>query len=110
MKCRLSDLKSKEVIETKSGVIIGRIDDVEINMEDSSVESMIVYGRPRLFGIFGREDDIVISYEDIDLIGKDTVLVSRSRVVDSKSSKSSRYSVKKEKTEDSMDDFEKIFG
>ena len=80
MKCRLSDLKSKEVIETKSGVIIGRIDDVEINMEDSSVESMIVYGRPRLFGIFGREDDIVISYEDIDLIGKDTVLVSRSRV------------------------------
>ena len=110
MKCRLSDLKSKEVIETKSGVIIGRIDDVEINMEDSSVESMIVYGRPRLFGILGREDDIVISYEDIDLIGKDTVLVSRSRVVDSKSFKSSRYSAKKEKTEDSMDDFEKIFG
>lgn len=110
MKCRLSDLKSKEVIETKSGVIIGRIDDVEINMEDSSVESMIVYGRPRLFGILGREDDIVISYEDIDLIGKDTVLVSRSRVVDSKSFKSSHYSVKKEKTEDSMDDFEKIFG
>lgn len=110
MKCRLSDLKSKEVIETKSGVIIGRIDDVEINMEDSSVESMIVYGRPRLFGILGREDDIVISYEDIDLIGKDTVLVSRSRVVDSKSFKSSRYSVKKEKTEDSVDDFEKIFG
>lgn len=110
MKCRLSDLKSKEVIETKSGVIIGRIDDVEINMEDSSVESMIVYGRPRLFGIFGREDDIVISYEDIDLIGKDTVLVSRSRVVDSKSSKASRYSAKKEKAGDSLDDFEKIFG
>ncbi len=110
MKCRLSDLKSKEVIETKSGVIIGRIDDVEINMEDSSVESMIVYGRPRLFGIFGREDDIVISYEDIDLIGKDTVLVSQSRVVDSKSSKSSRYSAKKEKAGDSLDDFEKIFG
>ena len=80
MKCTLSDLKSKEVIETNSGTMLGRIDDIEINMENSSVEAMIVYGRPRLFGLLGRDDDIIIKYRDIDLIGKDTVLVSRSEM------------------------------
>lgn len=76
MKCTLSDLKSKEVVETNSGAMLGRIDDVEINIDDSTVESVIVYGRPRLFGLLGRDSDIIIKYGNIDLIGKDTVLVS----------------------------------
>lgn len=76
MKCTLSDLKSKEVVETNSGTMLGRIDDVEINIDDSTVESVIVYGRPKLFGLLGRDSDIIIKYGNIDLIGKDTVLVS----------------------------------
>lgn len=76
MKCTLSDLKSKEVVETNSGAMLGRIDDVEINIDDSTVESVIVYGRPKLFGLLGRDSDIIIKYGNIDLIGKDTVLVS----------------------------------
>ena len=76
MKCTLSELRCKEVVETKTGAMLGRIDDVEINTEDSTVEAVIVYGRPKLFGILGRDSDIVIKYRDIDLIGKDAVLES----------------------------------
>lgn len=76
MKCTLSELRNKEVVETKTGAMLGRIDDVEINTEDSTIDSVIVYGRPKLFGFLGRDSDIVIKYRDIDLIGKDAVLVS----------------------------------
>ncbi len=92
MKCTLSDLKAKEVVDTQSGMMLGRIDDIEINMEDSSVEAMIVYGRPKFFGLFGRDSDIIIKYEDIDLIGKDTVLVSRSEIIDDKEDRSGFFS------------------
>ncbi len=75
MNYTLSELKCKEVIDLKSGAMLGRVDDIEIG-EDSSVKSMIVFGRPKLFGFMGRDQDIVIDYKDIDLIGRDTILVS----------------------------------
>jgi YlmC/YmxH family sporulation protein len=56
--------------------MLGRIDDIEINADDSSIDSVIVYGRPKLFGLMGRDSDIVIKYRDIDLIGKDAILVT----------------------------------
>ena len=72
----LSELRNKEVVETKTGIMLGRIDDIEINADDSSIDSVIVYGRPKLFGLMGRDSDIVIKYSDIDLIGKDAILVT----------------------------------
>ena len=76
MKYTLSELRNKEVVETKTGIMLGRIDDIEINADDSSIDSVIVYGRPKLFGLMGRDSDIVIKYRDIDLIGKDAILVT----------------------------------
>lgn len=76
LKYTLSELRNKEVVETKTGIMLGRIDDIEINADDSSIESVIVYGRPKLFGLMGRDSDIVIKYRDIDLIGKDAILVT----------------------------------
>ena len=76
----LFELKCKEVIETKSGIMLGRIDDIKFNSDNGSIESFIVYGRPRFFGLLGREEDVIINFSDIDLIGKDTVLVLGSRL------------------------------
>ena len=67
LKYTLSELRNKEVVETKTGIMLGRIDDIEINADDSSIDSVIVYGRPKLFGLMGRDSDIVIKYRDIDL-------------------------------------------
>ncbi|MCD8005740.1 MAG: YlmC/YmxH family sporulation protein [Oscillospiraceae bacterium] len=76
MKCTLTELKHKEIIETKTGTMLGKISDIEIDTDDASIVSVIVYGRPRLFGILGRDSDMIIRYSDIDLVGRDTVLIS----------------------------------
>ncbi|MBE6837505.1 MAG: YlmC/YmxH family sporulation protein [Ruminococcus sp.] len=72
----LSQIKNKEVVDVKTGVKIGYVDDAEIDTASSSVVSLLVFGRPRFMGIFGREDDIVIKCDDIELIGEDTILVN----------------------------------
>ena len=41
---------------------------------------MVVLGRWGIFGFFGKEDNIVLSCKDIELIGKDTILVRYSSV------------------------------
>ncbi|MFT3952081.1 MAG: YlmC/YmxH family sporulation protein [Oscillospiraceae bacterium] len=76
MICSLSDLRNKEVINVRTGIKIGYVDDLEIDTADSTVIAMIVYGRPRGFGIFGHDDDIVIKCRDIELVGEDTILVN----------------------------------
>lgn len=76
MKCTFTELRSREVISTASGTRIGYIDDMEIDTESGKILSLIICGRPRMMGLLGKDDDIVISCEDIVKIGTDTVLVS----------------------------------
>ncbi len=76
MICSLGDLKDKEIVNIKNGAKLGFVDDVELNTENASVLALIVYGRSKLLGLFGRDDDIIIKCEDIELIGEDTILVS----------------------------------
>ncbi|MBP5578622.1 MAG: YlmC/YmxH family sporulation protein [Ruminococcus sp.] len=67
----------KEVIDMVSGERLGFIDDIEIDTENGSVESLIIYGGARLFGLLGRAADTVISCADIRVIGDEVVLVER---------------------------------
>ena len=55
MICSLEELRRKEVINIKTGERLG-------------------YGT-RLFGILGKEDDVVIRCSDIKVVGRDIVLV-----------------------------------
>ena len=75
MNCRLIDLRNKEVINMKDGTRLGCVDDVEIDTCNAKLVSIIVYGRLKCFGLFGREDDIIICWKDIQVIGEDTILV-----------------------------------
>ena len=75
MICSLSELKQKEIIDITDGTKIGFVDDVEIDLETSSVTSLIVYGRPRFFGLFGKDDDLIIRCDEISVVGKDTILI-----------------------------------
>ncbi len=75
MSCRVQDLKHKEVICISDGCALGCICDVEIDIKEAKVISLVIYGRPKCFGLLGREDDIVISCQDIEVIGEDTILV-----------------------------------
>ena len=73
---KLEDLKNKSVVNVKNGSNLGFVDDIVIDGYSARVVSLVIYGRKRFFGVFGREDDILISWDDINIIGDDVVLVS----------------------------------
>ena len=81
MGCKIDELKSKQVVCVKDGCVLGYVSDVELDIDTGELVSIIIYGRPKLFGFLGREEDIVISWKDIKVIGNETVLVSTDRTV-----------------------------
>ena len=76
MECRVSELRYKEIINVSDGSRYGWVGDVEVDLESGQVRALVVPGRLRLFGLLGREEDIVICWEVIKLIGEDTILVN----------------------------------
>ena len=76
MFCRIDDLKNKQVVCVKDGCVLGFVSDIEMNTETGALTSIIIFGKMRFFGFFGREDDRVIPWEDIKVIGNETILVS----------------------------------
>lgn len=75
MSCSISDLRAKQVVCINNGAVLGFISDVKINTDNGNLEAIIIYGKLRLFGILGREEDLYIPWSDIEVIGNETVLV-----------------------------------
>lgn len=71
----LSEMKEKEVINIKDGAKIGFIYDFELDLENERILSVILPGSGKILGIFGKNNDLVIEWEDIVRIGHDTILV-----------------------------------
>lgn len=76
MGCRIADLRNKQVVCIKNGCVLGYVCDVEFNTCDGTLTAIIIPGRPRFFGIFGHDEDIVIPWSEIEVIGEETVLVT----------------------------------
>lgn len=76
MNCRIADLRNKQVVCLKNGCVLGFITDVELNTEKGQLEAIVIGGKLRVMGLFGKEDDIVIPWREIDVIGRETVLVT----------------------------------
>ena len=75
MICSFSSLRNKEIINMKTGLKLGYVDDIEIDTDSGEIVSLIIYGRPRAMGLMGRDEDLTIKCNDIHLIGEDTILV-----------------------------------
>ncbi len=75
MRLTLGELKEKEVINLSDGSCFGYTGDVLIDTETKTVLALVIKGRAKLFGLFGREDDVMISWEKIETIGTDVILV-----------------------------------
>lgn len=76
MVCRFDDLRCKEIINVRTGAKLGFPDDVEFDVHTAKIVKLIVFGRAKFFGLFGREDDFVVPWSDIEVIGEDTILVT----------------------------------
>lgn len=76
MQCRITDLRYKEVINVRDGSCLGCVSDIEVDTVTAKVVSVIIYGRRRCFGLLGKEEDTLIPWCDIAIIGEDTILVN----------------------------------
>lgn len=76
MCCKIIEMRDKQVICIKDGTIIGCVCDVEIDTSSGKLISIVIYGRPKCFGLFGRCEDIIIPWNCIEIIGEDTILVN----------------------------------
>ena len=75
MLSRFSDLRYKEVINVNSGHRLGYVNDLEMDLEEGNLLSLIVPGPSRLGGVLGREDDYILPWGCIRRIGEDIILV-----------------------------------
>ena len=76
MVATICELQRKEIVNIKDGTKLGFVDDVTIDTERAQVKGLVVYGKLRLFGLLGRQPDVTIPWESIDVIGEDTILVT----------------------------------
>ena len=75
MKYRIAELRYKEVIDIASGTRYGFVDDIAFDPDSGQVESIILSGRLRLFGLLGREPDLVFPWSSVRRFGEDIILV-----------------------------------
>ena len=72
---RLSELRSKEIINISTGQRLGFVCDAELLVPEGTVKALIVPGPCRFFGLFGREPDFLIPMDCISRTGEDIILV-----------------------------------
>lgn len=71
----IRELCEKEVVQLEQGVCLGRADDLEFDPATAQLQSLILLGRPRLFGLLGRDESLTIPWQEIETIGTDAILV-----------------------------------
>lgn len=72
---RILELKQKEVINICDCRRIGCVGDVDIDIVSGKVVAIIIPGPARIAGIFGREMEYIIFWNQIRQIGPDIILV-----------------------------------
>ena len=70
-----SELRYKEVIDVHTGLRLGYACDLEFDDREGCVVSLVTPGRPRFFGLLGREDDYILPWNCIVRVGTDIILV-----------------------------------
>ena len=73
MDCCLCDLRNKEVINVSDGTRLGFVSDIEIDVSDARLLSIIVTGDG---GLFTKPSSIKIPWACISHIGEDLIIVS----------------------------------
>lgn len=73
---RISEAKTKEVINISNGERLGYIYDFEIDLDKGVIVAMIMSTSPKGLSLFVKQNDIIIGWDEIVKIGQDTILVN----------------------------------
>lgn len=72
---RGTKLRQKEVINIRTAERLGIVNDVEINEATGNIEAIIVPKRGWFFSQFFGVGELIIPWENIEVVGKDIILV-----------------------------------
>ena len=76
---RMSELREKEVINICDGERLGNVCDVDFEIKTGRICNLIIPGPCKVLGILGRDQEYIISYEQIQRIGTDVIRVEAER-------------------------------
>lgn len=74
MKCTLSDLRNKEVINLKTGQRLGFVADVEFEMPEGRITALIIPGQRKMGGLMPGDTDYCLPWDSISRMGDDIIL------------------------------------
>jgi len=75
MKMTFGELCSRDVVNICDGRKLGHIDDMCIELCDGRIQTIIIPGRGKFFGLVRSEQECVIPYNKIVKFGVDVILV-----------------------------------
>jgi len=88
---KLSDLRTREVINTLDGRKLGNIIDIDLDIERGRVLAVMLPGQVRGWSVFAKREEIVVPWEKIVRIGKDVILVELAGFSDIEGKYDNRY-------------------
>lgn len=73
---KISDFQAKDVINIVDGKKLGHISDIELDLRQGKIDSIVIPQFQKMFGFFGTTgSEIVVPWRNIVKIGADVVLV-----------------------------------
>lgn len=72
---KISDLKTREIINIIDGRRLGVIKDVDIDLEEGRISALILPGAVKFMGFLGKEEELIIPWDKVRKIGLDVILV-----------------------------------
>jgi len=74
---KISELRMREVINIVDGRGLGMIKDIDIDLDEGKIDAIILPGLNggKFLGFLGREEEIVVPWDQIKKIGMDVILV-----------------------------------
>ena len=72
---RLSDLQSKDIVNTVDGRNIGNIIDVKIDERNGTILALVVEPNKKMLSFLNRGVDTEVTWQSIERIGEDVILV-----------------------------------
>lgn len=72
---RISEFQVKDVVNVSDGKRLGNIGDIDIDLNTGKIKAVIISKQSRMLGLFGKEEEFVIPWQQIVKIGEDVILV-----------------------------------
>lgn len=72
---KLSELEKKDIINIKNGKVIGRIVDVEFDINNGCLIRFIIESPNIIKSLFSTPDSLTIKFNQIKKLGEDVILI-----------------------------------